>query len=793
MQFLFINVNHDVGYESSECIPISLGYILAVLKEQGREGVILDDVRDRPLSLNELEKWIRRVVPKVIGFTAYQSTMPRIRFLARYIKSRHPEILVVLGGPQIIAMPSEGLEDLADTDLVIRSEAEIVMPALADALENGKPLNDVFGITFRQNNHIIDTDPGPDPPEELDTYPSPYLTDLLNLEGKNTAIMLSSRGCSHVCWFCITPRICKGKVRYHSVERTVAEMEHLSKQGIERFWFADPNFTEDPDRTRRLLEAKLRRGIGAPFWCQTRSDMIDLPLIKDLREAGADTLAFGLESGSPGVLEKSNKATDLDRVREQIAYAQSLGMETELFSIFGLPGETVDDARATLEFVRSLNIPIQSNSGSQQMQLYFGSVFAKNPERHGFKLTDGYKPRYLSIGEDYETQEMTTRDMRRVRNIWALANEQMEQDVYMKQRLFEVLDFLTANRDDLKEEPKFYVFGALASSSLEEFDLLVDFLEGYERLEGKDAPPVLELVSGLNFFRETTGPAGSTDRLIFDSRSWMDGVPFTGISGKYWDVLLGRELLLPEFEEGFRNARAGQDVEFSFTFPDDYSHEELRGKTVDVLAKIHKVFTSEKPKTVAEVKGLGIRNTFDFKDLDLLQDHNDILYYFALRDADPDVLLKKPRHFLMLVHRLAKLGRHDRIESMAALVADKPTALKALADTLTRAGKCAWAIGYYDRLSDEIPSSRIKKAQCLINTERYDEALTVMESIPDSPDSDYRQTLLECLKRARPTDADIPALEHNVMNMRVQAALDRDRIPRSGGSSAPPIVHGTDF
>ena len=96
MNLIFININHDVGYESSESIPISLGYILAFAEKHGSKGIILDDLQDRPLSLSELESWIQKVKPSIIGFTAYQSTMERIRLYARHIKSNHRDIVVAL-------------------------------------------------------------------------------------------------------------------------------------------------------------------------------------------------------------------------------------------------------------------------------------------------------------------------------------------------------------------------------------------------------------------------------------------------------------------------------------------------------------------------------------------------------------------------------------------------------------------------------------------------------------------------------------------------------------------------
>lgn len=790
MAFLFINVNHDVGFESSESIPISLGYVLARLKAEGGDGVILDDLRDRSLTLSTLEKWIHKVNPDAIGFTAYRSTMNRIRFLCRYIKSRHRGIHVVLGGPQAIGMPARALEELEDVDILVRGEGEIVIPLLAKAIEAGEPLETVEGIACRCNGRIVDNGSGPEPPDDLDAYPSPYLMNLFNLEGKNTAILLSSRGCRHVCLFCITPGICRGKVRQHSIERVADEMAFLAARGIERFWFADPNFTENRERAERLLEEKIRRGITTPFWCQTRADLVDPALLKKLHEAGADTIAFGLESGSPGVLKKTNKGIELDQLQYNIEVAQSLGMDAELFSIFGLPGETVDDARQTLSFVRSLGIPIESNSGSQQMQLYFGSLYERNPERFGIRPFSSHTPLFLGVGEAYETDAMSREDMRRVRNMWALANEQLERDVYYKQRVFEILDFLLENRRDLEDEPAFYAYGALAAASIEEYSLMEGFLRGYEKVLVQEDSGSDELIESLNFFKETDEPAGPSDRIIFDSRSWIDGVPFTGISGKYWDVLLGRGLLLPAFEEGLVSARPGEETKFSFVFPDDYFQEELRGKEVAVAAKIHKVFRSLHATSLDDVASLDIRNTYLFSDLDQLREQNDILYFLALRDAQPAELLKKPSHFLALVHRLSKLGKRDEVRKLGALLDGKPTALNALADTLAASGKCEWALEYYQALSDSLPSSVLKRVRCLLAMQEPDRAMRLLETTPETPDLEYQETLLGCLKAAHPESSRIPSLEHHVLNLRIKAALAREAAFRGGASLVPPIVHG---
>ncbi len=307
------------------------------------------------------------------------------------------------------------------------------------------------------------------------------------------------------------------------------------------------------------------------------------------------------------ILEKTNKRIQLEQLKENVKKVQSLHMDAELFSIFGLPGETVEDARRTIEFVRSLGVPIQSNSGSQQMQLYFGSIYEKHPERYGIKPMAGYRPSYISAGDQYETESMSQAEIKKVRNLWTLANEQIERDVYYKQRIFDVIQFLLENEDDLQEEPAFCHLGALASNAIEEFDLMIHFLEAGEKAQA-NTNILKDTVSGITVFKETDQPSGPADRVIFDSRSWIDDIPFTGISGKYWDVLLGRGLLLPAFEQGLIGVREGEEAQFFFVFPEDYYQEELRGKEVQIHAKIHKVFKVLRVETVEQLKNLRIKN-----------------------------------------------------------------------------------------------------------------------------------------------------------------------------------------
>ena len=487
------------------------------------------------------------------------------------------------------------------------------------------------------------------------------------------------------------------------------------------------------------------------------------------------------------MLAATRKEIVLDQLGENIEIAQSMGIQTELFSIFGLPGETVEDAKQTLQFVQSLKIPVESNSGSQQVQLYFGSVYEKAPEKHGFRPINEYRPPYLSIGDRFQTETMTREDLQKVRHIWTLANTQMERDVYYKQHTFDVLNFLLSNRADLEDNPTYFAYGALASAAIEEYDLLREFLQGYASLDSGAGADVGELLGAISFFRDYEGPVGPTDRVIFDSRSLLDGVPFLGISGKYWDVLLGVGHLLPSFEAGFHGARRGEKVRFGFTFPDDYDHEELRGREVQVEAVMRKVFKVVHVESLVDLEALQLRNHYGFTDLQHLEQHNDILYYLAIRDTPPEVLMKTPSHFIALVARLARLHKDDHIAKLVAPLHSQPNALKAVAEALTAFRRHTLALRYLDMLDPSDAATAVMKARCLLDLGHPQRALELLQAVPGENRVDVRETVLECFK-ALNMDADsILSLEATVLDLKVGRALEQEALAKGATS---PVVHG---
>jgi hypothetical protein len=130
----------------------------------------------------------------VIGISCpFNQQAPVIPAIARAVKVKYPDKLVVLGGPYAIAFPQKALADNVDVDIVVRGEGEL---PLLDILQ-GKPLKEIMGILFRQNNGEIFDNGGLAPVvKNMDELPFPA-RHLLPME---KYFSRSSRGGGYEPW-----------------------------------------------------------------------------------------------------------------------------------------------------------------------------------------------------------------------------------------------------------------------------------------------------------------------------------------------------------------------------------------------------------------------------------------------------------------------------------------------------------------------------------------------------------------------------------------------------------------
>ena len=731
--FLFVHVNLSAPIESPDTIPVSEASILAHLKKHGFSGQILGDFADRPLKPQELAQAIQRDQPLAIGFTTYQENIEQIRLWARFAKKLSPGVKIILGGPQVTFMPAEALRHMPEVDFLCRGEGEEVVLGLCKALSMGKDPARVPGLCLLRDGQVIETGPSSGA-KDLDSYPSPYLMDLIDLTHKERAVMLTSRGCSYQCAFCYTPRASHRKVRFFSIERIIEEMAYLRSKGIRAFWFADPNFSFSRKRLVSLLEAIIREVAGITFWCQTRYDLVDGELLSLLKRAGADNMAYGLESANPEVLKKIDKPIDLDRLSQVIRLTQEAGIHVELFSMFALPDETFQQALNTLEFVKSHQVAIDSNSISQQAHLFFGTPMNEDPSKFGIRPFPRTRPAYLSVCRDYETDAMSADDIRRMSLIWRLNRHDFAEDVALERNLFHRAAFITQNRSALADQPEASCFLARIYLALEEYGAASDGLKTLSRAFPEHAPAARLLQGPFLCFQASQEKARPGCKVVFDCQGFIDGRPVPATHGRFQESVVGRGFLLPEFENQLCRMAPGDDRRFEVQFPEEYGQRDLAGSLVSFHVHLHYVLAPLALDRHEDLNEKALRNEYLFRDKESLRRYNINLYYRALAGHVMGGQPIDTADALMLTNLYLKLGFVDRAWSIAEKLTGNPVVLTHAAHVFRVNGQPEKALAFLQKTGQDGPREGLIRAQALFDLDRFDEAEETAVNLPPADD-----------------------------------------------------------
>ncbi len=414
MNILLVEINTFIP----PAVPISLAYIGAYARSKGFGVRIIPIGEETSFSLYQLQQTLDEFKPRLVGFSTYQRNIPFVLGLAKAVKERDPVIKIIIGGPQATFVPAAALEKTA-VDFICRREGERALVGLAEMIRDGTKTILATGCACKLDDGTFQEGPTFENVSDLDHYPSPYLEDdLIDFRAVNEAILLTSRGCPHQCIFCYTPRAFKRRVSFHSIDRVIEEMIWINRKGIKKFWFADPSFSIDLARVDELMEQILRKNITGETWLETRADLIDEALLKKMKAAGVRQIAYGLESASERVICHLKKKISLDHVRRAIRLTQKQGIDVELFSQYGLPHETFEDAMMTLQFIKDNKVPIRGNTNPQQTQIYFGTDLYDNYEGWGISPVEAHAPSYISIGDQYETASLSAAKIRTIKSIW---------------------------------------------------------------------------------------------------------------------------------------------------------------------------------------------------------------------------------------------------------------------------------------------------------------------------------------------------------------------------------------
>lgn len=342
---MLINLVSIHACPSPQSIPLANAFLKAYARESDVSVCLIDFFLGDALA--ECTEKLIEPQPVAVGFSMYLWNRTFICAIADKLRRKHPDIILFCGGPEVTA-DAESILNRGIFDFAITGEGEVPFLSLCQALKDGGDYTIIPGVLLPDH----DTLPPPPPLPNLDSIPSPYLTGVLDTHAFPGILWQLSRGCSFTCDFCFDARGIHG-VRHFSIERLEAELRHFAATGVRQIFVLDSTFNLNPKRAKKLLRMIAKNAPDIHFHFEVRNEFIDREMAH-LFARIACSLQIGLQSADPKVLKQVGRTFNKADFTSKVGLLNESGAVFGFDLIYGLPGDTLDGFRSTLDYALSL-------------------------------------------------------------------------------------------------------------------------------------------------------------------------------------------------------------------------------------------------------------------------------------------------------------------------------------------------------------------------------------------------------------------------------------------------------
>jgi anaerobic magnesium-protoporphyrin IX monomethyl ester cyclase len=387
---LWIRTQHRVGRRTRENMvwpQVSLAQMAAILSPTYKVGVV--DANAERMGWGEFVGEIERYEPK---YYVTQVTAPTLEndmygcFLARARGAK-----TIGFGTHVTPIPVETMRAYPSLDYVLVGEPDLTLRDLIDHLE-GKveerpegverlfashdegyrpsvgeggvvEMGGIKGLAWRGGGEVRVNLPRPFI-ADLDEMPMPK-HELLPLEKYRMPMIkgpftfvVTSRGCPAGCTYCIKHVSYQYSTRLRSPKLLMEELWGLKEQGINNIHMYADLFTVNREQVMELCERMIEEEIGIRWTCNSRVDYVDEEMLRQMGRAGNWLISWGIESGNEQILKHARKGAYPDKAERALRWAKGAGIKNWGYFIIGLPGETEETIRETIEFAKKLPLDI---------------------------------------------------------------------------------------------------------------------------------------------------------------------------------------------------------------------------------------------------------------------------------------------------------------------------------------------------------------------------------------------------------------------------------------------------
>ncbi len=310
---------------------------------------------------NETINKIKKISPDVIFFVTGGISEHQDKQFLKKVKNKFPETIFIGSGDILLFDHEKYLSNWDFLDAVLMDHTSL---DILEFLKNREKLFDC--IAYKKNGKIYHPNIQNKKGKIYGDYknqknmqigiPKHELFSKLNYRiphgmYKKFAFTSISFGCPYTCDFCPQQRLL---FKYRDINEVIVEIEYIHSLGIKEIFFFDQTFAARKKDTIFLCNEIIKRKLNIKWICMSRVDVTDKELLNLMKKAGCHTIQYGVESGSDAILKKSHKGIETDKYYEIFKHCKKLGIRTLGHFIVGLPGETDETVKATVDYAIKL-------------------------------------------------------------------------------------------------------------------------------------------------------------------------------------------------------------------------------------------------------------------------------------------------------------------------------------------------------------------------------------------------------------------------------------------------------
>ncbi len=326
------------GQSSSANVALAAGSLKAYAVSRGvaraEDVLVLPRVLAGEGGDEAVVAWIADRRPAVAGFTTHMWSLGRNLLIAERLRSRSPGTRILFGGPEVVAGQAVLANPLVDSCIVGEGE-EPFARALFD-IRSGRLPERVYRAGA---------------PLDLAALPDPWTSGYVEREPADPLYLETMRGCPHRCTYCYYAKEFEG-VRTFPSERLAPLFAWAAERRVPEIYLMDPTFNAQPRSWEAKLEALAAANrTGIPLHTELRLESVDARRAAALARAGLRSVEVGLQSTNPRALHAVRRSWDRDRFLRGAAALAEAGIVMRTGVILGLPEDTAEGFRATVEFL----------------------------------------------------------------------------------------------------------------------------------------------------------------------------------------------------------------------------------------------------------------------------------------------------------------------------------------------------------------------------------------------------------------------------------------------------------